>query len=214
MLQRIQHIVIAHRQKVFYLLLCGLMIFGLSACCNDHQIAEILRNGNDTEQGLRNANEEQYMIFVYIEYNRVLKENTMRFAGHYWDKSLTIISFLSLIGALVVIWLFITRVRWVNVIYKFADGQPDILLNCACLSAFILNVCSLYGYTAMDLWYVPVAVMLFGMVMMVVVFYYPRPTQWLLGRWQKYIRYFYLAAYAVFAAMCWLNSPPIEVPIY
>ena len=172
---------------------------------------ETLQAGNDIEQGLRNANEEEYLIFAYVEYNRELKENTMRMFGHYWDKLYTICSFVALVGVLIVIWIMTKRV---SLFYKFADGQPDIPMNAACCAALSMNIASFYGYTALDLWYVPLIIFFAGLIPMVFSFLYPLQTGWMTSRWQKYIRRIYLAIYALFALICLMNNPPWDIPIY
>lgn len=209
--QELMHLSNTHKQKVLYFLLCAFFMFLLGSCCADHSVKEVWQGGQDLENGLRNAGEEQYLIFAYIEYNRVLKENIMYLGGHYWDKPLTLISFATLIGVLLLMWLIVKRVK---IIYYFLDGQPDVLLNTICGIALSLNIGSWFGYNPLDIWYIPTAILVVGIALAVCLSTFPRSLEWLNKPWQKYIRRSYIAAYTVFAFLCLIDKPAWEIPIF
>ena len=91
-----------------------------SSCCNDAYVQEILEDSTMHEQGLRNANETESLVYVYIDYNRALN-NTMSLGGHFWDKTMSEWAFALLVGVLLLIMLMVKRIHF---LYRFLDGKP------------------------------------------------------------------------------------------
>ncbi|GEM_PF-2872429 len=181
--------------------------FCLSACCNDAYMQEILEDSTMHEQGLRAANEQESLVYVYLDYNRALN-NTMSFGGHYWDKTLSELAFAVLLGALFVIWILVRRVHF---LYRFYDGNAGMLLNTACAVSATMSVMTVLDWELKTFWFIPVLVALIGVGLSLLPFYFPYHSAWLTSRIWKYVRYLYLTLFGIFVVLC-LLSAEVQAP--
>ena len=104
------------------------LVFLFTACCNDREVAQLQRDSTEHAAELREI-QDASLSYVYIEYERNL-ENTLWFAGHCWDKTLTLEAFLLLLGLMLAFTILVKRVPF---IYQWLDGSPEIGLNTMCL---------------------------------------------------------------------------------
>ena len=181
------------------------LTFVFTACCNDLEVARLQRDSSEHAAELSEI-QDASISYVYIEYERQL-ENTLWFAGHFWDKTLTLEAFLLLLGLMLGFTLLVKRVPF---IYKWLDGSPEIGLNTMCLVSVAFIFMGLHG-NPLSLWYIPVVISLVGIALMVVSFFFPQQTEWLGSRWFKYLRRLYMLAFAAFVIMCFFFEP--ELPM-
>ena len=181
------------------------LVFLFTACCNDREVAQLQRDSTEHAAELREI-QDASLSYVYIEYERNL-ENTLWFAGHCWDKTLTLEAFLLLLGLMLAFTILVKRVPF---IYQWLDGSPEIGLNTMCLVSVAFILMGLHA-NPLSLWYIPTLISLVGIALMVVSFYYPHQTGWLSNRWFKYLRRLYLLLFAAFVIMCFYLEP--ELPM-
>ena len=179
------------------------LVFFFTACCNDREVAQLQRDSTEHAAELKEI-QDASLSYVYIEYERNL-ENTLLFAGHCWDKTLTLEAFLLLLGLMACFYLLVKRVAF---IYQWLDGSPEIGLNTMCLIsvAFIFMGMQV---NPLSYWWLPAVILAIGIALMVVTFYFPNQTSWLSNRWFKYLRRIYLLLFAAFVIICFYYEPEL-----
>jgi len=186
------------------MLLCVVL---LSACCNDAFIRQLQRDSNEHAAELQEIKDAS-LVYVYVEYERHM-ENTLVFAGHCWDKTWSMLSFVLLVFALAA---FALLVKTVPFVYMWLDGHPDIGLNAICLAACSMTLMGLYGL-GVEAFYIPVIILLVGVVLMGMYFYFPTRMSWMVAPWQRWLRWLYLALYVVFVLLCMFYEPDLPTVI-